>query len=113
MKKQKLPKIIMIAVFSLVTALVWAFSDILRSLTKPQEISVPENVLTPLDPTLNQDALTKIQGATFFEAGQVNEATLLPSPEPESTPAPGEELLIEFPEEDLLLQEELPETPSL
>lgn len=88
MKKRKLPRIVVLAIFSLATALVWAFSDILRSLTKPQEIEVAEGVLEPLDPTLNSDAITKMQNSIFFEEGQVSENIVQPSPSPEAISEP-------------------------
>lgn len=91
MKKTKLPKIVVIAIFSLITAIVWAFFDISRSFIKKPDIKVEEAVIEPLDPTLDVDTLTLLEGATFFEEGQIVE-TVAPSPSVEpsatSTPAP-------------------------
>ncbi len=87
MKKTKLPKIVVIAILSLITAIVWAFFDITRSFIKKPDTKVEGSIIEPIDPTLDVETLTLLEGATFFEEGQVVE-TINPSPsaEPSSQP---------------------------
>lgn len=73
----------MIAVLSLITVLIWFGSEIFRSLSKSPETKVPDEVLTPLDPTLDEAALNKLENSLFFDASQI---PLLASPSPIESP---------------------------
>ena len=94
MKREKLPRIVVIAILSLVTALIWAFFDITRAFFKKPETKVEATTLSPLTPTLDLETLSSIQNAKFFEEGQVQEVvtptTTIPSTEPTSTPIPND-----------------------
>lgn len=89
MKGKKLPKIVLIGILTLVTAFVWVASDLLRNFSKKPETKVPEEILEPVNPSLDQETLGKIESALFFDASQI---PTLPSPspsqEPEPTPTP-------------------------
>ena len=90
MKVKKLPNIVVIGIFTLVTALIWGASDLFRSLSKKPETKVSDEVLEPIDPTLDQETLGKIQNTLFFDAGQIPNLPS-PSPSPEAaSPSPTE-----------------------
>ncbi len=85
MKKIKPPSIIVIAILTLATALVWVTSDLVRSLTKKPEVIVPEEVLSDLTPTLDREALEQIQAALYFNDSQIIEQANVPEQEPADT----------------------------
>lgn len=86
MKKEKLPRIVVIAILSLVTALIWAFFDITRAFFKKPETKVEATTLSPLNPNLDLETLNTIQNAKFFEEGQVQENIVQTSPSPTTEP---------------------------
>lgn len=81
MKSKKLPGIVMLAIFSFITALIWGASDLIRTLSKKPEAEVPTEVLEPISPILDQEALEKIESAVFFDESQIPNL-VLPSPSP-------------------------------
>ena len=93
MKKNKLPRPISILILTLLTAIIWVSLNIYRAIVTQPPLSVPESVSKTLNPTLNKDAITKIESAVFFQDSEippisiiVNETpvpkALLPSPTP-------------------------------
>lgn len=107
--KQKLPKIIIIAILSLITALVWAFFDITRAIFKKPDVKVEEITVVPVDPNLDIDTLNSLQNSIFFEEGEVNEVLTPPSPEAEPIPEPISEPTTDPSFEEFIEPEESPE----
>jgi hypothetical protein len=71
MKKNKLPNPITILVLTLITALIWISFNIYRALTATPPPAVPQNISQTLTPTLNQDAINKIESSTFLNDSQI------------------------------------------
>lgn len=92
--KKKTPKIVIIGVISLITVLVWFGTEAYRNFTKKPETKVSDNVIAPFDPTLNEDALNKLENSLYFDPSQTQplESTVpVNEPEPEepiASPAP-------------------------
>ncbi len=83
--KKKYPRILVLAILSLVTALVWAASDIVRSFFfKKPETKVSDEILAPINPTLDKDTLNAVQNALYFDPNQIVSSNVNPS----STPGP-------------------------
>lgn len=94
MKKEKLPKIILILILTLLTSIVWVSLNVYRSFTVKPSPSVPEEISKPLTPSLDQNTMKKVESRIFFEDSQIpdlissqTQVTPTPSPIPESTPA--------------------------
>lgn len=100
MKKQKLPTIVVIAILTLITTLLWAFFDITRAFLKKPDIKVEASTIVPIDPSLDLETLNLLQSATFFEEGQVAEI-VIPSASPTAEPIiePSPETTIEIVED--------------
>lgn len=99
MKKQKLPTIVVIAILTLITAILWAFFDITRAFFKKPDIKVETEAISPLDPKLDLETLSLVQSAKFFEEGQVADIVRSVSPTPEPTPTTTPEAITEVPQE--------------
>lgn len=93
--KQKLPRIVIIAILTLITATIWAFFDITRVLVKKPDTKVEESAIVPLDPKLDTETLNTLQSSTFFEEGQVPDIVPATEPSPEATPEPTLEAEVE------------------
>ncbi len=97
MKKSSLPKPITILILTLLTSLVWVGLNIYRTVTVKPVAPVPENILKPLNPTLNTDVLQKIEASVFIQdseippinvTGEVLTTTPIPTTTPEATATP-------------------------
>ena len=96
MKQQKLPNLVNIAIFSLITILAWIGFGVYRQITKEPEPEVNPEILEPLDPTLNTAILNQLEGRVYLSDPEVEalvgqtivieeeEEITLPSPTPVS-----------------------------
>lgn len=96
MKKKSLPKPITILVLTLMTAVVWVGLSIYRAVTIKPAPTVSEDILKPLNPTLNTSAIDQMESSIYFEDSEIPEISIGVSqtPGPVSTPteAPSAEL---------------------
>lgn len=88
MKKNKLPPLVKIAIFTFLTIILWVAFEIYRGVTKKPDIDVPPQVLLPLEPELDQETLEKINKRFYLEEEEIPEI----SPSATATP-PAEESL--------------------
>jgi hypothetical protein len=98
MKKAKLPNIVTVLIFSLATSVLWLFFGIYRAVTKLQPTSVPEEVLTPLNPSLDSQILQEIEKRGYIDENQMpQQAVTAPNETPSlQNPLPTPETLIEI-----------------
>ena len=104
MKKPKPPSIVTIAIMTLITVVFWTFFGVFRIFTSTQPIDVPENILKPIDATLDKEALSDLESKNHLEPQDIPEI-IYSTPEPVVT----EELI-----EEEILEESVPgsnETP--
>jgi hypothetical protein len=85
--KKKLPNLINIAIVTLVTIVAWIGFSVFREVTKEPEPTVAQEVLIPLDPTLNTTTLSQIE-SRFYVSDQEAESLI------------GQTVIIEEEEED-------------
>lgn len=93
MKNIKAPKLVTIAILSMITIMFWVAFEVFRTFTKAPDLSIPKEVTEPLNPTLDQNALSKLQGRMFIEEGTIGQtvlATPVPIPTPQPSPSPTE-----------------------
>ncbi|OGM16156.1 hypothetical protein A2V56_00925 [Candidatus Woesebacteria bacterium RBG_19FT_COMBO_42_9] len=103
MKKNKLPSLISILIMTLITSLFWVSLSTYRAFTAKPSESVPKEVSDPINLTLDQTAIKKIESGIYFDSSQIPEnvvtaplstpitqPTQLPqsAPTPEATPTP-------------------------
>ena len=85
MKNIKAPKIVTIGILTLITIVFWVGFEVFRTFTQKPESPVPQSVIDPINPTLDQTALSKLQDRMYLEENQIGQ-TVAHTPEP--TPVP-------------------------
>lgn len=89
MKNIKAPKIVTIGILTLITIVFWVGFEIYRTFTQKPEAPVAENIITPLNPTLDQTVLSKIQERMYLDEGQIGQTVITAAtPTPLPTIAP-------------------------
>ncbi len=102
MKKKKPPIIVTIMALSVVTVVVWIVFGVIRLIKTPTVLKdVPEEIVSPLTPTLDIETLRSLENSLFFTdsqigAGNVSNIDLFPTQEPETV----EEIVEEATEEE-------------
>ena len=66
------------------TAVVWVSLNIYRAITITPTPDVAQNVSEALNPTLNKEAITKIESSVFFQDSEIPQISIVSS----ETPAP-------------------------
>ena len=92
MKKPKAPKLVTVAVFTTITIIFWVFMGLYSLITSAPPTNVDPELLSPIDPVLDQEALKRLEGRIYFEEGQTTSPVIIrdtPEPTPET-----EEILI-------------------
>ncbi len=94
------PSIVTIAILTTITIVFWIFFGVYRVLTSEVVVNVPSEALAPINPTLDQSALGKLEERIFFEKNETIEFKKNPeqsavTPQPTEaipTPSPSEEV---------------------
>lgn len=84
MKDLKVPNLVILAALTLITVVFWILFGIMRIISRPEEISVPAQVLQPLNPTLNTEVLRELESKIFLTDEEIGTTILTPK----ETPAP-------------------------
>ena len=83
-QKIKAPKIIIILALTLITIVFWAAFEIYRTFTTKPTPPVAQNILEPINPVLDADALSKIETRIHLDDSQIQNvapvATIIASP---------------------------------
>lgn len=103
MKKLNPPRLVTVAVFTTVTIIFWIFFSVYNILTTEAEVDIDQNLLKPIDPTLNTEVLNRLPQRQYFEPGSTQNLNIIDSDqappeqeaqeavEPTTTPAQEEE----------------------
>lgn len=90
MRKQRVPGIVTVAILTVITVVFWIILDVYRTLTVKPAPTVSEEILSPIDPDLDQTYLNRLQQRVFLnetEIGTIEIQNPQETPvEPESTP---------------------------
>ena len=91
MKKPKAPRLVTVAIFTTITIIFWVFFSLYGIFTSKAPVEVDPKLLEPLDPSLDINALTQLEGRVFFEEGYFASPTLIiqpvVTPPPEQPPS--------------------------
>lgn len=82
MNKQKIPRMIPLALLTTVTVVLWVFLDIYRYFRKAPPVVVPEEIITPLDPSLDMNILSNIKSRIKIDENSMPQITVAPTPKP-------------------------------
>ena len=67
MKEPKAPRLVTIAIFTTITIIFWVFFSLYRILTATPNLDIPPELLEPINPSLDKNALNSIESRVFFE----------------------------------------------
>lgn len=111
MEKIRAPRLVTVAIMTTITIIFWVFFGVYSVLTTKPPVDVPPEILEPISPELNTEALGKIEQRVFFEEGEIEELVVKVTPKPSPSPTPFFEAL---PEEETESQatESVTATPS-
>lgn len=87
MKNIKAPRLVTIAILSLMTIVFWVGFEVFRTFTRTPDLSIPKEIIDPINPTLDQDALGRLQGRMYIDEGSIGQSVLT-TPVPIQTPQP-------------------------
>ena len=97
---KKIPNSLTVLVLTVFTILVWISLEVYRSFTDPVDIEVPDEILEPISPNLDINALAEIENSLFLSDQELEElrqlnpliatpsATIIPTIIEEVTPTP-------------------------
>jgi hypothetical protein len=71
MKKEKTPAIVSLAILTLITSIVWIFFSLYRVFSKKTDVKVPENIVEPFSPELNEKIISEIENKVFIDQNQL------------------------------------------
>jgi|EPASupsiteSAE347_1022098.scaffolds.fasta_scaffold00079_25 hypothetical protein len=94
MKKEKTPNIVSLAILTLITSILWIFFSLYRVFIEKSDTNVPQEILEPLSPILDETIISEIEKKVFIEQNQIPDTIVTkeiidetteqsPSPEPE------------------------------
>jgi len=84
-KRKKTPFIVVIAYSSVITVVIWIIFDVYRALTVKPAPPVAPNILEPITPSLDVDALDRLQNKIYLEDTEIGDTSIV-TPTPEATP---------------------------
>ncbi len=93
MKKPKAPKLVTVAIFTTITIIFWVFISLYNIIMSTPDINVDPELLEPINPNLEKEALDRLEGRIFFEDGETNSPIIIRE-NTERSPSPEEEVLI-------------------
>ena len=91
MKKTKTPSIVTISTLTLITILFWVFFSVYRVFTIKPPDEVPEEILSPIDPALDSNALSNLTKRKYMDESLIPDVSVGNIPTPQliiSTPSP-------------------------
>ena len=88
-KKLKTPTLVTTAVLTMITVIFWIAFEVYRTITTKPAPTVPQEIIAPLNPTLDEGTLNKLQLRINLDESQVgNLVTQTVTPVPTPTEAP-------------------------
>jgi hypothetical protein len=93
MKKNKLPSLISILILTLITSVFWVSLSTYRAFTAKPSESVPKEISDPINLSLDQTAIQKIESGIYFDSSQIPDnigalPTSVPFAQPTLQPQP-------------------------
>lgn len=91
MQKIKAPKLVIIAVVTVATLLVWIIYRFTISIVEKKTSDVPKEILSPIDPNIDTKTLSELNGRLYYSEAQITEGEVIPSTGPTPTASPSAE----------------------
>lgn len=82
-----MPSVIVLTILTTITVVCWIGLSVYRTLTTKPPVNVPQTVLNPIDPSLNDQYIQRLPGRTYLDAtGSTTQIT--PPEDEQNTPEP-------------------------
>lgn len=81
MIKTRAPRPVILAALTLVTIVFWIIFGIIRIISKPEDIEVPNEIIAPLNPTLDTATLDTVENRIHLDESQIGETVIAPTAE--------------------------------
>lgn len=88
MKKAKTPSLVTTAIITTITVFTWIAFGVYRALISTPPVNVPAEILAPLSPELDSQAMGRLTERLYFEEGQAGPILVPLPPEEQATPSP-------------------------
>lgn len=88
MTKVRAPRLVTVAIMTTITIIFWVFFGVYNVLVSKPPVDVPPEILEPLDPTLDTEALGQIEQRVFFEEDEIEKFAAQTTPAQISTLTP-------------------------
>ena len=88
MKNPKPPNIVLVGIITVVTIVLWIIFGVYKLVTTPQDVDVSDNILSPVNPALNQEGLSILEQRIYFSESELSGVNIVSTPEPEESPSP-------------------------
>lgn len=88
MKKDKLPGFVVIAGLTTLTTILWVAVAVFFKLKTEEKINVPEEIVNPINPSLDFETLNKISGMFYVEESEIPNSVVTASVKPTNTATP-------------------------
>jgi len=88
MKKAKTPSLVTTAIITTITVFTWIVFSVYRALVTTLPVNVPPEILEPLSPELDSQAMGRLTERLYFEEGQAGSVLIPQAPEEELQPSP-------------------------
>ncbi len=75
-------------ILTLLTSILWVSLNVYRSFTVKPDTTVPAKISEPLTPSLDQNAILKIESKIFFDSSQIPDSVAVETSEPSPTVEP-------------------------
>jgi len=82
MNKKERPFLVQIAILTAITTLVWIGFSVYKALTNTPEPTVSQEVLAPVDPTLNTEILESLDERLYLNDEEIGDTVLLDNSAP-------------------------------
>lgn len=90
MQKRKTSNLTIFAILTTITLLTWVAIEVYQRLNKIDLTSIPQEVLTPLNPNLDTQILDSIEKRRSFSDDEVSQFSPGSAPQVGATPKPSE-----------------------
>ena len=70
MKKPPAPKLVTVAILTTITVIFWVFFSVYEIITSQEKLTIPQELMNPIDPNLDLETLEKLPLKYFVEEGQ-------------------------------------------
>jgi len=88
MKKAKTPSLVTTAIITTITIFSWIVFGVYRALISTAPVNVPAEILAPLSPELDSQAMGRLAERLYFEEGETGSILVPQAPEEQLVPSP-------------------------